>query len=108
MTSDRPTESESPQQDLTEREIYNAVTDTVTGVNVRGSDNVLQAIFVLASIVLFAAIGAIAARLNPSWNLPWYAGALIFGFGGMVIGAFTSGLFLMIYRALRHSQGKHD
>lgn len=108
MTSDPSTESKPNEKNLTGKEAYNVVSDTVTGVNVRGSDNLLQAIFIFGSVVLFAVIGAIASWLTPSWGLPWYAGALVFGFGGMVVGVFTSGIFLMIYRMMRHTQGKHD
>lgn len=56
---------------------YNVVTDTVTGVNVRWSDNKFQAILVFAAVLLAAAIGAILAWLNPRWDLPWYGGALV-------------------------------
>ena len=87
---------------------YNVVTDTVTGVNVRWSDNKFQALFVFTSVVLAAFAGAVLAALNASWNLPWYGGALIGSFAGLVIGIFASGFFLMIYRAVRHIKGKHD
>jgi hypothetical protein len=87
---------------------YNVVTDTVTGVNVRWSDNKFQALFVFTSVVLAAFAGAVLAALNSSWNLPWYGGALIGSFAGLVIGIFASGIFLMIYRAARHIKGKHD
>jgi len=87
---------------------YNVVTDTVTGVNVRWSDNKFQAIFVFASIVLASLTGAALAALNTRWNLPWHGGALIGSFAGLVIGIFASGIFLMFYRAARHIKGKHD
>jgi hypothetical protein len=87
---------------------YNVVTDTVTGVNVRWSDNKFQAIFVTASILIAAAIGAIVVALNGQWKLPWFAGALAGAFAGMLFGIFASGIVLMIYRALRHIKGKHD
>lgn len=87
---------------------YNVVTDTVTGVNVRWSDNKFQAIFVAASMLIAAAIGAIVVALNGQWKLPWYAGALAGAFAGMLFGIFGSGIVLMIYRAMRHIQGKHD
>lgn len=87
---------------------YNVVTDLVTGVNVRGSDNKFQAIFVAVSVLLIAGLGAILAAINTQWNLPWYGGALIGSFLGLVLGILTSGIFLMIYRAVRHIQGKHD
>ena len=87
---------------------YNVVTDTVTGVNVRWSDNRFQAIFVFISIVLISLLGAVLAATNSRWNLPWYGGALIGSFAGLVIGIFGSGIFLMVYRAARHFKGKHD
>ncbi|MBU6237317.1 MAG: hypothetical protein KGQ51_05770 [Planctomycetes bacterium] len=87
---------------------YNVVTDTVTGVNVRWSDNKFQAIFVAASILIAATIGAIVVALNGQWKLPWYAGAIAGSFAGMLFGIFASGVVLMIYRAMRHIQGKHD
>jgi hypothetical protein len=87
---------------------YNIVTDTVTGVNVRWSDNKFQAIFVFVSILLASLTGAVLAALNARWNLPWYGGALIGSFAGLVIGIFASGTFLMFYRAVMHVNGKHD
>jgi hypothetical protein len=53
-------------------------------------------------------VGAILAALNAHWDLPWFGGALIGSFAGLVIGIFASGIFLMIYRAARHIKGKHD
>ena len=87
---------------------YNIVSDTFTGVNFRLKDNVLQAIFVFVSVMIGAAAGAILAALNPRWNLPWFGGALFGSFLGMVVGVFASGIFLMIYRTVRHLRGKHD
>ncbi len=88
--------------------VYNVVTDTVTGLNVRWSDNRFQAIFVFFSVVIASLLGAIFAALNSRWNLPWYGGALIGSFGGLVLGILGSGTFLMLYRAARHLKGKHD
>lgn len=87
---------------------YNVVTDTVTGVNVRWKDNRFQAIFVLTSMVLASFLGATLAAINSNWQLPWYGGALIGSFAGLVIGIFGSGIYLMFYRAVRHLKGKHD
>lgn len=87
---------------------YNVVTDTVTGVNVRWSDNKFQAVFVLASVVLSSLLGAILSLLNSSSNLPWFGGAIIGSFAGLIIGILASGIFLMFYRAARHIKGKHD
>ena len=87
---------------------YRFVADVVTGVNFRLKDNVLQAIFVLAATVVGAFLGAILAALNPGWNLPWFGGAMFGAFLGMIVGTFASGVFLMIYRALRQLRGEHD
>ncbi len=87
---------------------YNVVTDTVTGVNLRWSDNRFQAIFVLISVAVIALLGAILAALNSGWNLPWYGGALVGSFVGLVFGILGSGVILMLYRAARHIKGKHD
>ncbi|MFO0925030.1 MAG: hypothetical protein U0905_21395 [Pirellulales bacterium] len=100
--------TESPTPVSSGQAAYNVVTDTVTGVNVRWSDNRFQAVFVASSVVLLAALGALLAAINPRWNLPWYGGGLVGMFAGLVFGVFTSGIFLMFYRATRHFRGKHD
>ena len=87
---------------------YNIVSDTVGGVNVRKSDNLFQAICILVSIVLLAALGAALAVIYGGQDFPWYGGALLGAFAGLVVGVFASGIFLMIYRAVRHIQCKHD
>jgi hypothetical protein len=103
------TASEEQQQTLSSGQVaYNVVTDTVTGVNVRWSDNKFQAIFVAASILIAAALGAIVVAVNGEWKLPWYAGSIAGAFAGMLFGIFASGIALMVYRAIRHIQGKHD
>ena len=109
-TSAIPTESNHSQPDSISsgRAAYNVVSDTVTGVNVRASDNVLQAVFILAAVVVSAIVGAVLVALNGDWDLPWYGGAIVGAFVGLVIGFFASGIFLMIYRAVRHMQGRHD
>ena len=86
---------------------YNIVSDSIIGPNVRMRDNILQALFILVSAVLLAAVGAVLAALNPRWDLPWYGGALFGAVAGVVFGVFASGIFLMIYRAVRHIPGKH-
>ena len=108
-----PTNAANGNQDqvksvLSDRASYNVVTDTLTGVNVRWSDNKFQAVFVFVSVILASLVGAILAALNAHWDLPWYGGALIGSFAGLVIGIFASGIFLMVYRAARHISGKHD
>jgi hypothetical protein len=108
-----PADSTNADQDPTKsvsagRAAYNVVSDTMTGVNVRWSDNKFQAVFVFVSVVLTSFVAAILAALNPRWDLPWFAGALLGSFAGLVIGIFASGIFLMFYRAARHIKGKHD
>ncbi len=36
-----------------------------------------QAIFIFVAVLLLAMMRSKLAALNPGWNLPWYAGALI-------------------------------
>ena len=91
-----------------ERAAYNVVSDTVVGLNVRKSDNKFQALFVLVSMLVGAAVLAFLAWLKPQWGMPWYAGAMVGALAGMVIGFFASGIYLMIYRAVRHAKGQHD
>ena len=86
---------------MTERDIYNVVTDTIVGPNVRPKDNLYQGLAILAGLFLGAGIGAISTR-----DLAF--GAMVGGFVGTAAGLFGSGIFLMIYRAVRHSRGKHD
>ena len=104
----RNTNQEQSQSVTPVHAAYNVITDTVTGVNVRWSDNKFQAVFVFASMVLISLLGAVLAALNARWHLPWYGGALIGSFAGLVIGILASGIFLMVYRAARHIKGKHD
>lgn len=107
----RSTSGNAPEQEhpLSAGKVtYNVVTDTVIGVNVRWSDNKFQAIFVVASVLIAAAIGSILVALNGQWKLPWYAGAIAGSFAGMLFGIFASGIVLMIYRAVRHIKGKHE
>ena len=83
------------------RAAYNVVSDLVTGANVRWRDNLFQALAILACLLLGAAIGCFFVADRPLGVL---AGAV----GGLVFGLFGSGVFLMIYRGLRHLRGQHD
>lgn len=87
---------------------YNAVSDLVGGVNVRKKDNYFQAKFIGISVLLGAAIGVGVSFLPGTRDMPWIGGLIIGSFAGLVIGFFASGIFLMIYRGVRHAQGKHD
>ena len=79
--------------------------DTVTGLNVRETDNWFQAIFILISIGLSLPPGALRAVLNQT---PWQGGALIDACEGLVFGLLVSGSLLMFYRAVRNLQGKYN
>ena len=94
--------------DTSSRDVFNIVSDTVVGLNVRKSDNVFQAKFIGITVLVLATIGGASAALNSEWNLPWYGGALIGAFAGLIIGLFASGIFLMIYRAVKHVKGEHE
>jgi hypothetical protein len=89
------------QEKLTEKQVYNVVSDTVTGANVRWKDNLFQAIAILVCLLLGAGIGASAISDR-------ILGAVAGGFCGLLIGLFGSGLFLMIYRVVQHGRGNHD
>ena len=54
-------------------------------------DNLIQAAVIFVALLVGAGIGA-----------------LVGGFGGLIVGLLASGIFLMIYRGLRHARGKHD
>jgi hypothetical protein len=86
---------------------YNIVSDVFTGVNIRKRDNLWQATFILISVCLFAGLGALIAWINPNLQLPWFGGAMIGGFTGLVVGVIASGIYLMLYRAAMHLRGKH-
>ena len=92
---------------LSGEETYHVISDTVTGLNVRKSDNKFQAVFIFVAVLLLAAIGAALAAFIEKWEMPWYGGALMGGFAGLVFGVLASGVCLMVYRAVRHMQGDH-
>ncbi|TVS07975.1 MAG: hypothetical protein EA424_29160 [Planctomycetaceae bacterium] len=99
--AEEPIDAELVDPDVTGREAYNVISDTVTGVNVRVSDNVFQAIAILVCLALGAGIGAAAFQER-------VPAALVGGFIGLVVGLFGSGIWLMCYRAIRHLRGRHD
>jgi DNA-directed RNA polymerase subunit RPC12/RpoP len=81
-------------------EVYNIVSDTVTGINVRWKDNLIQFAVIVACVPIGALIGAVAMD-------DWRPGVVIGGFGGLMVGFFGSGTFLMIYRFIRHARRDH-
>jgi len=95
----------------TARDAYNIVSDTVVGVNVRKSDNLFQLKAILVCLLVGVLVGAVAGALlsDPDDRLVGaLAAGLGLGFAGMVLGLFGSGIYLMVYRAVRHMKGKHD
>jgi ABC-type microcin C transport system permease subunit YejE len=100
MNELKPSE-ELPSQPPKGRQVYNVVSDTVAGPNVRLKDNLYQGAAILVCLVLGAGIGllAMADRLM---------GVLLGGFIGLLIGLFGSGIFVMIFRIIQHVRGRHD
>jgi hypothetical protein len=86
---------------MTGRQMYNTLTDTVGGPNLRWRDNLYQALVILACLLIGALVG-------PLFVDYWLPGVIVGGLIGMVVGLFGSGIFLMIYRAIQHARGKHD
>jgi hypothetical protein len=94
-----------PPKIITDREVYNLVSDVGVGVNIRPKDNLYQALAIFVCTAIGAAIGSF---IDLGGGAPWWAGAMVGGFIGLVVGFFASGIFLMIYRAIRHVRGQHD
>lgn len=91
------------QPPMSGRQTYNVVADTVTGVNFRLRDNLIQLICSIA----FAAIGAgILFFIAEPGDAPTMAA--VGAIGGLIAGIILSGAFLAIYRAVRHMAGRHD
>jgi hypothetical protein len=95
----------------TEREAYNILSDTISGVNFRKSDNWFQFKVILVCSLIGIPLGAIGgACLSDSGErlVGTLVGGLGLGFVGVILGLFGSGIYLMIYRGVRHLKGKHD
>ncbi len=106
--SSDPHPENKPSEDLSAgHAAYNIVSDTVFGLNTRKGDNKFQAKCIFVSVLVLATAGAVLAALNRDSGLPWYVGALIGAFAGLIIGVFGSGIYLMVYRAVRHMKGDH-
>jgi len=90
-----------PQDPDAGRQLYNIITDTVTGPNIRRKDNLYQAIAIFICLVVGAVIGFFVAVDRPF-------GAMVGGFAGLLFGLFASGIFLMFFRAIRHLRDRHD
>jgi len=95
------TDSTNSADDLTARQTYNLVTDTVTGPNIRLRDNLIQGAAIAAGLVLGAVIGAIVIP-DP------LVGLCVGGFLGALVSLFVSGGILLVFRAVKHAGGEHD
>ncbi len=87
---------------ITSKETYNIVSDTVVGVNARKSDNLLQAKIIIITIIIGGIIGGIFSGKTLLIGLGLGA------FAGLILGFLGSGIYLMIFRAVKHASGKHD
>lgn len=65
-------------------------------LNLNPKDNLFQGI----AILVFTLIGAGIGVLIGISDAPWWGAAMVGGFGGLVVGFFASGIFLMIYHGL--------
>ena len=92
------------------REAFNVVTDTVIGPNVRLKDNFYQALAIGICLLLGAGTGALVAlSFSPDdRGMAAAGGAIAGGILGLIVGVIASGLFLGIYRLIRHIRGHHD
>ncbi len=105
--ADESSGQQSPADLSSGKAAYNLVSDVVVGVNVRRQDNLFQALFILATVILGFIMGGIIVGLAET-DVPWIAGGVVGAFAGLVGGLFLSGIALMIYRGVRHWKGKHD
>lgn len=96
-----PTEQSAPQP-MSGMETYNVVSDTIIGVNVRGRDNLIQFLAIVAAVILGVGVGGLVSPRDRVF------GAIFGGIAGLIGGLLLSGIALMIYRAIRHAQGRHD
>ena len=98
------------QPRLSDREALNVMTDTVVGPNVRLRDNLYQALAIGIAVLLGAGAGAVIGLVagpdDRGFNAA--AGAVCGGIVGLLVGTLGSGLFLAIYRLVRHARGRHD
>lgn len=92
----------APQEVSTGRASYNTVTDLVGGLNVRRSDNRLQAKAALIGLLIGGLPGLIFGS-EGRWVVAGLGGLF-----GTTVAVFGTGIYLMIYRAIRHVKGKHD
>ena len=109
--SEPPVYPKEPTKNTTSvRETYHIVSDTVVGMNIRKSDNLFQLKVILVCCFSGCLIGAIVGAILSDSNHRLsgvIGGGIGLGFVGVILGLFGSGIYLMIYRAVRHWKGEH-
>jgi hypothetical protein len=95
MSKPPPWRPASSRPDNSDADEAQRIFDTVTGPNLRASDNLIQAMAICGGGTLCAIIGALWAWQTHSPPLP---GILVGGFAGVVISLFLSGAIIGIVR----------
>jgi hypothetical protein len=85
---------------------YQRIAETVGGPSLRLSDNVLQALIVLASSLLGAGVGWLVGGSLAGASMGPRIGAIVFGIGAMIASTLISGLVLMVLGWVRASKSK--
>ncbi|MCA9041447.1 MAG: hypothetical protein KDA65_13930 [Planctomycetaceae bacterium] len=102
LVEERPSRKEREH-----REAYNIVTDTITGANLRKSDNVFQAKVIGICLLIGILVGVIWGAVSGE-QINMIIGSVVGGFAGVLLGLFGSGFYLMIYRTGKHLKGDHS
>ena len=90
-------EAEKNKKEITSKDTYNIVSDTIVGVNARKSDNILQAKVIIISIIICALIGG---GIGATWSDEFFGKGLLIGLGlgafsGLILGFLGSGFYLI-------------
>ena len=86
-------------KDISGKEVYNIISDTVVGFNNRKSDNNLQAGITIVVMLISCVLG----------GMFWGAEGFVFGLlGGAFLGIIVSGIYIMVYRFIKHASGDHE
>ncbi len=73
----------------------------VSEQSLRKSDNRLQALLVLLTVLLSTAAGTVMSSMNKNWKISPSTGALIGSLVGLLIGLIASGILIMVIRKRR-------
>jgi hypothetical protein len=85
-----------PSASITGKDVYDTVTDTVTGIDLHASDNLVQ----LVCVIVGAGIGALSGGLG--WG---GIGSMIGAVVGVVASLLLSGLAIGLYRLIKRLGG---